>query len=115
MGDPAATAKDEGPGEERALVCVACAHPITHEGCRVEVGGSHRHTRLNPAGTLFHFGCFSRAEGCVVSGPPTLEHTWFPGHAWQYASCARCRAHVGWFFMGDRTFFGLILDRLAGE
>jgi hypothetical protein len=98
---------------EEPLVCARCAHPITREADRTEVDGCHLHSRINPAGHVFHFGCFSRAEGCLVVGPPTAEHTWFTGHVWQYAYCAGCHAHLGWSFHGPGTFFGLILERLA--
>jgi len=98
---------------DSALICVKCGYQIAAESDRIEVSGAHAHTRLNPAGVLFHFGCFAEARGCVVDGAPTLAHTWFTGCAWQYAHCGNCRAHLGWFFSGEQSFFGLIAERLA--
>jgi hypothetical protein len=70
---------------------------------------------MNPAGLLFHIGCFAQAIGCTVVGPDSLEYPWFAGFAWRYAECGNCRCHVGWHFRseGRPSFFGLILDRLA--
>jgi hypothetical protein len=100
---------------EQALLCRACGHPVTSEREAIETGGSHVHTRLNPAGVLFRFGCFRAAPGAKVSGVPSTEHTWFLGCAWQYAHCASCGAHLGWAFGGAEAFFGLVLERLVGS
>ncbi|MCI0571215.1 MAG: cereblon family protein [Myxococcaceae bacterium] len=109
-------AEQEAVGPERALHCAHCGHPITHEKHRTTVGGRHVHTRVNPHGFVYDFGCFSAAAGCITSGPPTQEDTWFPGHAWEFAGCAQCHTHLGWFFRGESAFFGLVLDRLrAGD
>jgi len=117
---PAAGRPAESPGSqsstrgERAIVCAACAGAITRPRHRIAVAGAHEHRFMNPAGCLFHIGCFAEAIGCVVLGPPSLEYPWFPGFAWRFALCAQCRQHLGWHFAsdgGDR-FFGLILNRL---
>jgi hypothetical protein len=97
----------------RALSCRFCGHVVTHQREAIEVGGSHVHTRLNPSGVLFRFGCFRAAAGARVSGEPSSEHVWFTGCLWQYAHCAKCSAHLGWCFSGAEAFFGLVLDRLA--
>jgi hypothetical protein len=70
---------------------------------------------MNPAGLLFHIGCFGEAIGCTVVGPDSLEYPWFPGFAWRFAMCAACGRHLGWQFRseGKPSFFGLILDRLV--
>jgi hypothetical protein len=99
--------------EERALVCRFCGHAITSSRERIEVAGSHTHTRLNPANVVFHFGCFRHAPGAAVSGAPSAEHTWFEGLRWRYAHCGRCAAHLGWEFSGAEAFYGLVLDRLG--
>jgi hypothetical protein len=96
-----------------ALVCASCGHAITRDEARVVRGGSHLHTRLNPHGYVWEFGCFADAPGCVVVGPATLEHTWFPDHAWRFAHCGRCGGHLGWRYDGPSSFFGLITERLA--
>lgn len=119
---PASAQAPEAQAEEEAreqtpqgpLCCVRCGHPITHERHRTTVLGRHTHTRINPAGYLFHFGCFSQAQGCLVVGPPTSEASWFAGYLWQFACCATCHTHLGWAFLGPETsFFGLVLERLA--
>jgi hypothetical protein len=98
---------------EAPLCCARCGHPVTRERHRIAVNGRHEHTRVNPYGFVFHFGCFALAEGCAVAGPPTAEDSWFPGYTWRIAHCAACLAHLGWAFQGDGAFFGLLLDRLT--
>ncbi|MBN2575148.1 MAG: hypothetical protein JXP73_11355 [Deltaproteobacteria bacterium] len=99
---------------ERAIVCAACATVITSQRHRIAVHGSHEHRFMNPAGFLFHIGCFAEAKGCTVEGPPSLEYPWFRGYAWRFALCGQCGQHLGWHFLGDaaESFFGLILDRI---
>jgi hypothetical protein len=98
---------------EAPLCCARCGHPVTRERHRIAVNGRHEHTRVNPFGFVFHFGCFAQADGCAVDGPPTTEETWFPGYAWRIAHCAACHSHLGWAFQGEGAFFGLLLDRLT--
>jgi hypothetical protein len=81
------------------------------------IHGAHEHRFMNPAGVLFHIGCFAPAMGCTIVGPDSLEYPWFPGFAWRYAMCGSCGQHLGWHFRqrGEDehdAFFGLILDRL---
>ncbi len=103
----------ERAAPDSPLCCVQCGHPITHDRHRTTVEGRHVHTRMNPFGFVFHFGCFSQAEGCSIEGPPTAADTWFAGHAWQFAHCAACQTHLGWAFSGEGHFFALVLDRLC--
>jgi len=107
---------DEGEGKRRShLLCAACAHRITASDQAIEIDGSHHHTFFNPAGVVFEIGCFASAMGCVVSGVPTTEFSWFPSHAWSYANCRGCGTHLGWAFQGASggAFFGLVLNRLG--
>jgi hypothetical protein len=102
---------------QRAIVCAACAHPITTIEARISVLDAHEHRFMNPAGRLFRIGCFAEAAGCLVVGLPSDDYPWFPGFAWQVALCAACGDHLGWFFEarergGALTFFGLRLDHL---
>lgn len=97
----------------RALLCAACTLPLTSDGERIEIDGAHEHTRFNPHGYVFHFGCFRAVPGCATLGVPTPEDTWFRGYARRLAHCRGCGMHIGWRF--DREaggFFGLVLDRL---
>jgi len=97
---------------------VGCGHPITELAHRIEMAGRHAHTCVNPAGFVFHIGCFAAAPGCVAVGSWSSEYAWFAGYAWQVACCGRCSMHLGWAFaperspQSERTFHGLIVDRL---
>ncbi len=99
---------------DQLLRCARCGHPVTSEGRRRHVAGSHRHVFANPVGVIFEIGCFSEAPGCAAVGTPSREFSWFSGMAWQVAVCAACGLHLGWRFAGDGPafFFGLILSRL---
>lgn len=116
-----APAAERAAHEERAIACAACLAIITTIERRVAVHGSHEHRFVNPAGLLFHIGCFAEAIGCRIVGPDSLEYPWFPGFAWRCASCASCGQHLGWHFRDASaetsatrsSFFGLILDRLV--
>ncbi len=99
---------------ERRLFCAACRHPVTHVDARATMRAAHEHMCTNPHGVTFRIGCFRSADGCRAAGPGTVEHTWFPGYAWQIAVCAHCAAHLGWRFAAAQdVFYGLILDRLT--
>ena len=114
-GAPDAAA-DHLDASDRAVCCRACGHPIAGESAVHEVGGKADHAFFNPAGQLFEIRCYDSAPGCLVRGEPTLEFTWFPGHAWRYALCGGCGTHLGWRFEGaDDMFFGLIRPRLLEE
>ena len=110
VSDAKPSRTDESAPEFR---CRKCLHVITNASQRRDVAGRHEHLRLNPSAFAFIFGCFSAAPGCVVSGEPTEEATWFPGCRWQYAHCGQCLTHLGWAFTGADSFFGLLLDRLV--
>lgn len=107
----------EDTGGGGRLLCGGCGNPITHPRHRIERGGAHEHGRINPAGFSFHLGCFAAAPGVALLGPPSTEHTWFPGYAWRIALCGACRDQLGWRFQdgGGDVFFGLILGRLVPE
>jgi len=105
--------KKFGIKEEQYILCRNCHYKITSPRYVITVNGRHRHTFINPAGITYQIGCFSEAEGCVVTGEPTYEYTWFQGFMWSYCLCARCYVHIGWFYQGDSEYFyGLILDML---
>lgn len=98
-----------------AILCARCSAAITRSSDACEVEGLFTHTRVNPAGVAFTFGCFAAAQGATVAGPPTQDATWFAGYAWQLALCGACGAHLGWAFQRgeEDRFFGLILRRLV--
>jgi len=120
----AAPAKGRAPRpadeEERrraaAICCAACGHRITTDEERMAINGAHDHQCVNPAGYLFHIGCFATAPGCSARGEPTSEFSWFPGYSWNYAHCGACNQHLGWCFQaGVSRFWGLILARLRSS
>lgn len=98
----------------RTIVCANCGLPITNEAARISVQEAHEHRFMNPAGLLFHIGCFAHAAGCRVIGPASEEYPWFPGFAWRLALCGGCADHLGWQFQAREgaSFFGLRLDHL---
>ena len=97
-----------------AICCRACGSVVTGRNQRMQVSGSHHHTFFNPAGIVYELGCFHQAPGCLVTGAPSAEFTWFPGYLWRVALCRRCRVHLGWLFIMEGNFFyGLILTKLC--
>ncbi len=108
--------KEEKVVSGKRIICRLCGHYITTPNSKIEMSGRHVHVFTNPAGYVFRIGCFSAAPGCVVTGEPTEEYTWFPSYSWSYALCAGCMEHLGWYYDSGRdSFFGLILDRLREE
>jgi hypothetical protein len=105
-------ATDEDSG--KVLVCAECLQAVTTRAAQIEMSGSHAHTFANPHGLVFRIGCFAVAPGCQEASEASTEFTWFPGYAWQVATCRGCAGHLGWLFRStDSRFHGLILDRLA--
>ncbi|MDH5559996.1 MAG: cereblon family protein [Deltaproteobacteria bacterium] len=100
---------------EKYLLCIYCSHKITAEQFKTEIQGGFQHTFLNPSGIVFEIGCFLEAEGCLELGDRNYDWSWFQGFSWQTALCAQCHNHLGWYFCSheNKTFFGLILDRLV--
>jgi hypothetical protein len=96
-------------------LCKFCRRKITTASEKIVVNGQHTHMCANPYGLLFEVGCFARASGCLTTGVPTLEFTWFPGYAWSIALCANCANHMGWHYTAQppSEFYGLILDHLV--
>jgi hypothetical protein len=114
-------ASSEPVNQDEGLVfCLACDQLITDLGQRIRVQDAHEHRFMNPAGELFHLGCFAEAIGCRVVGPDSWEYPWFAGFAWRFADCGGCGRQLGWSFRSDAdtasgaptSFFGLVLDRL---
>lgn len=115
-GRPQVAPEDSRTGEDtRAIRCRACGRPITTSAERTTIQGAHEHTRFNPSGVVFRFGCFRAAPGCAVAGAPTDQDTWFSGCLWRYALCGGCGEHLGWSFEGASTFFGLVLEKLVED
>lgn len=100
----------------RPIRCRACRSIVTSAEERTDVDGAHLHSRTNPHGATFTFGCFQAAEGAATVGEASHEATWFVGRPWRFALCRQCGAHLGWRWEGERGgFFGLIVERLLEE
>lgn len=100
--------------EDRAITCRRCGHALARARDRQPLDGAPTRSFVNPHGFVFEIAAFREAAGCVAEGRPTVFWTWFPGHAWQFAACGKCGAHVGWCFTGESRFFGLLVERIAG-
>jgi hypothetical protein len=109
------TREDPEQEEEmaQAVRCRVCGHVITHKAEQISINGAHQHVFANPHGLVFETVCYKRAMGCVVTGPPSDEFTWFSGYLWQIALCGGCLNHLGWRFTSStNTFFCLISNQL---
>jgi hypothetical protein len=108
------TKEEEEPLKEENYICYRCEHKITTRKEEISINNTHEHTFVNPAGYVYHIGCFKAASGCLEVGEPTSEHSWFSGYTWNYALCQNCLAHLGWFYTSSTgsPFYGLILDHL---
>ena len=117
--DPDAVAKvgehEADIGQGKKIRCRDCEHVVTDDKQRIAVDNSHAHYRVNPSGIEYHFQCFGSAPGCAIAGPATSEHTWFTGYRWQIAVCNGCGEHLGWYFRGEGSFYGLITARLIHD
>jgi hypothetical protein len=106
--------KKFGLEEHRDLLCKNCKNRITSPDKTVTVDGEHVHTFTNPEGVTYRIGCYASAGGCIITGLPTFEDTWFEEFCWDFALCSSCFTHLGWYYLGEsESFFGLTLDRLT--
>ncbi len=94
-------------------LCVWCLNCVANDKDRFHYKGQSEFRFRNPEGIKFHIITFSRAKGCREVGVPTEQYTWFPGHAWCYTVCKRCRMQLGWHYTGPNEFVGLIRDRIV--
>jgi hypothetical protein len=106
--------KKFGLKEGQLILCKNCKNIITAPEHNITVNGQYIHKFTNPEGITYQITCFSSANGCIVHGTPTLDYTWFEGFSWSYSLCSNCFTHLGWYYQcKDKSFFGLILDRLS--
>jgi hypothetical protein len=94
-------------------LCAWCFNRVASDKERFCYEGQSEFSFSNPSGILFDIVTFARTIGCRDLGDTTLEHTWFPNHAWSYCMCARCQTHLGWFYTGPTEFVGLVRDRIV--
>ena len=105
-----ATALSEAEGD---WLCAWCLNRVANDRDRFKYEGEDEFTFSNPEGIRFEIITFSQTPGCRPTGVPTLEHTWFPADAWLFCHCDRCDQHVGWYYVGQHDFAGLITDRIV--
>jgi len=94
-------------------LCAWCLNRVASDNDRHSHDGQSEFSFKNPEGVRFNLLTFSQTIGCRQAGVPTLEHTWFPGHAWSYCVCDQCGTHLGWYYDGPSEFAGLIRDRIV--
>lgn len=94
-------------------LCAWCLSRVASEKDRYSHDGKSEFLFKNPEGVRFNILTFSRTIGCRQAGVQTLEHTWFPGHAWSYCVCDQCGMHLGWYYDGPGEFAGLIRERIV--
>ena len=94
-------------------LCAWCHNRVANERDRFPYDGKDEFTFANPEGTRFAIITFARTLGCRDMGAPTLEHTWFAGHAWSFCQCDRCGQQLGWYYSGQHQFAGLIKSRIV--
>ena len=94
-------------------LCAWCLNRVANERDRFAFNGKDEYAFANPEGIRFEIIIFSRTLGCQQTGVPTLDHTWFPGHAWSYCQCEGCGQQLGWFYVGEHDFAGLVKDRIV--
>jgi hypothetical protein len=110
LGTRAAVAVGDAEGD---WLCVWCFNAVATDNDRFKFEGKGHFAFSNPDGIPFRIMTFSRTLGCRQDGAPTLEYTWFPGHAWSFCLCDRCGQHLGWYYAGKHHFAGLVIDRLV--
>lgn len=94
-------------------LCAWCHNRVANEKDRFLYDGKDEFIFANPEGIRFAILIFSRILGCREVGAPTLEHTWFAGHAWSFCHCDRCGRQLGWYYVGQHQFAGLIKRRIV--
>lgn len=105
-----APALDDAEGD---WLCVWCHTHVANDRDRFVFDGKDEFAFTNPEGIHFEIITFAETRRCRQAGLPTLEHTWFPGHAWSFCQCAECGQHLGWYYAGPHEFAGLIRDRIV--
>lgn len=99
--------------EARQWLCAWCLNPVANEDERFQYEGRDEFSFKNPEGLRFEIITFARTIGCRQTGLPTLDHTWFAGHAWSFCNCKECGQHLGWYYIGPHQFAGLIKNRIV--
>lgn len=100
----------------RVLRCRACSVEVADpRDAAAPDGGPTRRTFFNPAGVVFDLWLLSAVRNAVVTGAPTDEFTWFPGRPWQFLHCGGCGRQLGWRWLGEGTFYGLVASEVRED
>ncbi len=110
LGTRAAPAAANEAGD---WLCASCLNRVANEKDRFQYEGRDEFAFTNPTSICFEIITFLETRGCRQTGKPSLEHTWFPGHAWSFCQCDRCGQHLGWYYAGLHEFVGLIKPRIV--
>jgi hypothetical protein len=94
-------------------LCAWCLNRVANERDRFQYEGKDEFSFANPAGVQFDIILFSQTLGCRETGVPTLDYTWFAGHAWSFCQCDRCGHHLGWYYAGQYEIAGLIKSQIV--
>ncbi len=115
VGDPQGLDRPEVAPEDAASdwLCAWCHNRVASERDRFSFEGRDEFVFSSPEGDSFEIITFSQTFACRQSGLPTLAHTWFPAHAWSFCQCRECNLHLGWFYLGQHNFAGLIKNRIV--
>ncbi len=111
--EPVSRTAPETAGAAGDWLCAWCLNRVANERDRFAYDGKDEFTFSNPEGIRFDIITFERTLGCRPAGVPTLQYTWFSGHAWSYCLCDRCGQHLGWYYSGAHEFAGLIKARIV--
>jgi len=102
--------------EKENLLCCQCYQIITSYCECISIQEQHKHIFANPHGIIYDISCFRSAPGCLYTGIPTKEWSWFSGFLWKIAICSKCLIHLGWQFIpssSNNSFVGLVSNRLV--
>jgi len=110
VGERSETSTVDAAGD---WLCAWCLNRVANEKDRFKFAGQDEFTFANPEGIQFEIITFVQTLGCREMGVPTLAFTWFDGHAWSYCHCSLCGRHLGWYYVGQHSFAGLIKSRMV--
>lgn len=110
VADRTATAAADPAGD---WLCAWCLNRVADDRDRFSFEGKDEFAFSNPSGIRFEIITFAQTYGCRQTGVPTLEHSWFAGHAWSFCQCERCGQHLGWYYAGQHEFAGLIKAQIV--
>lgn len=94
-------------------LCALCLEKIASDKDRFYFQGKSEFQFINPGGYHYDLITFSQTFSCIATTPPTLQYTWFKGYSWSICQCNSCNSHLGWKYINELTFYGLIREQLV--